>query len=345
MQKVLVVGMLSTNPHQYTYATSFIRTFQKLNYKVQAFNNRHHYTFPMIEPIKTSINNYCINQSLKRVVRHFQPDIIFFIKAENIFASTLAYIKKNFKAQCINFYPDNPFTVWNGNSTIHVLKSLPYYDHFLIWSESLIPVLQAAGCKKVHYFPFAYDEELFKNHHAATPSKEYLSEVCFVGTWEKSREEWITGILSKLPHLTLAIWGNLWKENIQSNHPLYGCIRGNALYGNELLQAFQGADIILNFIREQNMSAHNMRTFEVPAARGFMLTQRTIEQAEKLFKENDSIVCFSTLDELVHKITWYLQQEDKRKKIIDHAYATVQQYTLYKQLAEFLSNNKKTLYE
>ena len=108
-----------------------------------------------------------------------------------------------------------------------------------------------------------------------------------------------------------------------------------------MIAALRGADIVLNFIRKQNATAHNMRTLEVPAAGSFSLVERTQEQAEKLFIEDQSIACFSTLDELVLKITRYLQSPEERQKITAASYKKVQQYTLKKQLSQFLQTVKE----
>lgn len=61
----------------------------------------------------------------------------------------------------VNFYPDNPFVFWNGNSNKNILNSLPYYDCFLIWSKLLIPILKTVGAKDVYYLPFAYDNDIY----------------------------------------------------------------------------------------------------------------------------------------------------------------------------------------
>lgn len=337
MQTVMTIGMFSINDAQYTYASSFARTFCTLNFRVITFNNRHQF-FSWIPARLTSwLNNYLINQSLLKQVQKYKPNLLFLIKAENIFPSTLKKIKEKYKPTIINFYPDNPFVVWNGNSTQHVLASLPLYDHFLIWSKMLIPVLYTAGCKNVQYFPFAFEEELF-DQVPQTIEPTYQSEVCFIGTWEPARERWLTLLLERLPNLNLAIWGDLWSKNISPEHILCTKIRGQALYGEKMLAASHGTQIVLNFIREQNATAHNMRTFEVPASGAFLLTQRTYEQAVLLFIENESIACFENIDELVQQITFYLNNPNERKKIAHKAYEVVQQYTLKKQLASFLSS-------
>lgn len=333
----MLIGMFSENNAQYAYASSFARTFCILGFRVITFNNRHQFFSWIPKRFTNWLNNYLINQSLLKQVQKYKPSLLFLIKAENIFPTTLKTIKAKYNPTIVNFYPDNPFAVWNGNSTHHVLASLPFYDHFLIWSQMLIPVLYTAGCKKVHYFPFGFEEELF-NQIPKIVDSEYQSEVCFVGTWEPGREEWLTNLLARLPHLNLAIWGDLWGKNISPKHILHTKIRGQALYGEKMLAATQGADIVLNFIREQNATAHNMRTFEVPASGAFLLTQRTYEQAVLLFTEDESIACFENLSELVDQVTFYLNNADRRKKIAQKGHEVVQQYTLKKQLSLFISS-------
>ena len=44
--------------------------------------------------------------------------------------------------------------------------------------------------------------------------------------------------------------------------------------------------IALNILRDQNLSSHNMKTFEIPAFNGLMLTTRSKEQNFFLKKIN-----------------------------------------------------------
>lgn len=331
MQKIVLAGMLSNT--QYTYASSFVQTLQELCYEVIQFNTRPKINLPIPKKVTTYLRDYLVNKNLIKMISKHKPDILFLIKAENIFASTLQLIKEKFGTTIINFYPDNPFAIWNGNSTINVLESLQIYDHFLIWSETLIPALNSAGSKQINYFPFAFDEKLF--NHTVQITDEYISQVCFIGTWEPMREEMLTFLCTKLPEIDVAIWGNLWLEHIKPDHPLYKRIRGQAIYNDDMVAAIRGADIVLNFIRQQNATSHNMRTLEVPAAGGFILTERTYEQSKKLFVENESIACFSGHNELIDKIKYYLKNTDERKKISEKGSKISNEYTLKKQLSNF----------
>ena len=249
-------------------------------------------------------------------------------------------MKKRHPAVAGNFYPDNPFVFWNGNSNSDVLNSLPLYDCFLIWSKMLMPLLKTAGCKNVYYFPFAYDKDLLEQE-IDNLDKKYENEVCFAGTWESEREKWLTQLCEKLPNLKLAIWGNMWHENLSQNSNLRKFFKGKAIYTKEMVKAFRGSKIVLNFIRKQNLTSHNMKTFEIPASGAFMLTQRTEEQANFLFKENENIECFDSIDELIDKIKIYLINDKLRKSIAEKSFENVQKYRMDIVLKDFMENFTK----
>jgi len=264
--------------------------------------------------------------------------LVFFVKAENIYSRTIKKIKDKFKVLITNFYPDNPFVFWNGNSNSNVLNSLTFYDCFLIWSKMLLPALESSGCQKVYYFPFGYDQDLFlrKIELNNKDKEKYSSDICFIGTWEPVREKWLTQLCKKMPDLNLAIWGNMWDENLNKNSILRKAFRGNAIYGTQMRKAFKCSKIVLNFIRKQNMTSANMRTFEVPANRSFLLAERTYEQAELLFKEGESIECFNSIEELIKKVKFYLEDNNLRENIINNSFNKVQDFKLCNVLQNFI---------
>ena len=332
IKKILLVGYFSKDPNIYTYATSFYNSFVKLGYDVKLFNYREKY-------FKNSkINNYLVNNYLHKKVKIFKPDLVFFIKSEDISSRTIKGIKANSKAYIVNFYPDNPFVFWNGNSNSNILSSLPYYDCFLTWSKELVSLLYMAGCKSVSYFPFAYDQDLFLQNINIIQKdiSKYKSDVCFIGTWDREREFWLTELCKEKPDLDLAIWGNMWQENLPESSVLRQRLKGKAIYNIEMIKAFRSSKIVLNFIRKQNHNAHNMRTLEVPAGKGFLLTQRTSEQASFLFKEGESIECFATVDELIKKITFYLEHDNLRDSIVEKGFLQVQRFNLDLVLEDFM---------
>ncbi len=345
MKKILLVSKFAQDKNVYTYASSFYTALQDLGYTVATFNCKQsflpltNHDHDALAPHLKLANNILVNNELKRKICTYKPDIIFLIKAENVAYKTLRTIKKTTQCKLINFYPDNPFVFWNGNSNKNVLMALPLYDHFLIWSKELMPILQAAGCRDVYYFPFAYDQAIFEREIIIPEEgqNEYASDVCFIGTWDTERERYLTDLRLAMPDLNIAIWGNEWDKRLVPRSPLRSCLRGKAIYKNQMLKAFYSSKIILNFIRKQNMSAHNMRTFEVLASNAFLLTQRTYEQTTDPFQEGGSLECFATPFELRKKIAIYLKNDTLRKKVAAAGLRAIQDFTILKKLKEFFA--------
>jgi spore maturation protein CgeB len=338
-KKIMLVGEYVQGAAVYSYE----RVLKALGYEVLSFDCKKRYfpflsTWPRLNYIFSCINTVINNYRFRWAVGRNRPEFVFLAKGETISYKSLRFVKR-FKIVLINFYPDNPFAVWNGNSNADVLRSLPLYDHFLIWSKMLVPALESAGAQQVHYFPFAYEAAIFPTEIEITQEQKncFTSDVCFVGTWDPDRERWLTALCERLPEIDIAIWGNDWLEKLALHSPVRKRVRGTALYGTEMIAIFRCAKIVLNFIRRQNMSSHNMRTFEVPASGAFLLTERTYEQAEFLFKENESIACFSSIDELVEKIRFFCSDEDARQKIATKSHEAVAAYQLHTRFEQFFN--------
>jgi len=108
-------------------------------------------------------------------------------------------MKQMAKFRLINVYTDSPFSVWNGNSNVDVLRSLHLYDKFAIWSHKLVPAIESAGCKNVIYFPFAYDDEIFCVGSEITEYQrtKFKTDVLFAGTWDVDREKFFDRATAK----------------------------------------------------------------------------------------------------------------------------------------------------
>lgn len=343
IKTIVLVGAFAHDKNQYSYATSFYNALVKIGFTVHPFNYRathipflKTYLFSHTRPFAFLQKKLC-NHALIRFVLKIKPDMLFILKGELITSKTLTKIKAQCHCHIINFYPDNPFTLWNGNSNADVLKSLPLYSCFPSWSPILAPALLCSGCSHVCSFPFAFDAALFQPLPTQDTAAENLYDVCFIGTWESEREEWLTYILQQLPQLRLAIWGNRWNF-LKKTSILNAAVKGEAMYGKKMLETFRSSKIILNFIRKQNQDAHNMRTFEVCASGNFLLTQYTKQQAETFFTENKSIACFTSKQDLVEKIKFFLSNNDARKLIALQGLLQAQQYTLEKQLIHYFTH-------
>jgi spore maturation protein CgeB len=245
-------------------------------------------------------------------VDEFRPDAILFLKGETMYESAIRDVKARFKPVLLQWYPDGPFNVENHNATADSIASIPLFDIYYIYAKSLMQPLRDAGARRVEYLAFCYDPAMLRRPEKISDvdREKYATDVVFAGTWEPMREWW----LEKVTEFDLSVWGNMW-EHVPEGAPLRARWKGNAVYGDEISKLFAVSRIHLNFLREQNKDSNNVRTFEIPGYGGFLLTQRSGEQAEELYVEGREIACFDTVEELKEMISYYLEHEDERLAI------------------------------
>lgn len=304
---------------EYWYGTggwTYVPALQELGCTVHVFDYRKRAerarSLPLPGPIARRLDRRAMSAEFVRTVAELRPDVVFLLKGEWIAEQALREVKEQYRPVLLQWYPDGPFNVENRNATRDSIASIPLFDIYYIYAKSLIAPLYAAGAKRVEYLPFCYDPNMLRKPDAITEEdvRKYATDVVFAGTWEPMREWW----LSQITEFDLSVWGNMW-ERVGEATPLRARWKGNAVYGEEISRLFAVSRIHLNFLREQNKDSHNVRTLEIPGFGGFLLTQRSKEQAEELFIEGREIACFETVEELKEKIRYYTEHEDERLAI------------------------------
>lgn len=332
--KILLVGHFVDGSLEVSYANAF----RKVGCEIVRFDYMDEYS--AVNPL--AHNRYAnrfiggffyrpLNRRLLESVKLHKPEVVFVFKGMFFFPETLQEIKKSGAPLLFNFNPDNPFSLNRGASNDFVRKAMPLYDCYFIWGKFLIPQLKNAGAQRVEYLPFACDLDL---HRPVVVSDEergvYSSDIAFFGTWERERED----LLEHLSDYDVAIWGNSW-EKLKRGSPLRRKWKRGGNLGGNIAKLCNASRIVLNFIRKQNHNAHNLRTFEIPACGGFMLTTRTEEQCE-FFQEGKDIACFETGEELRMKVKEYLCGEDVRREFGRRAYTKAQAHTYRERASRIL---------
>jgi glycosyltransferase involved in cell wall biosynthesis len=78
-------------------------------------------------------------------------------------------------------------------------------------------------------------------------------------------------------------------------------------------------DIALHFLRKINRDQQDSRTFEIPACNVFMLSERSYLHRE-LFSEGQETDYFTSKEELLQKVKYYINQPELRIKMANAAY-------------------------
>lgn len=253
-------------------------------------------------------------------VHQRQYDIIIIFKGMQFSRLTLEKCRElSVGTLWVNINPDDPFNISSqGASNPKVVESIPFYDLYCIWSRRLIERLRCQGAKRVVYLPFGFDEDF---HQPAASLAQKMDVISFVGSWDPERER----ILSELTGYNLVVYGNGWNR-LNLTSPLKQSVRKWDLFGEELARVIGESAVSLNLLRPQNEGSHNMRTFEIPAMGGLMLTSRSAEQ-QAFFPENEACYMYADIAELKEKIDYILANRPEANRVRERGMALVREHS------------------
>lgn len=256
------------------------------------------------------------NRALLRRAEMFRPDVVLVVKGASISPETLRSIKGLGRPFLINFTTDDPFNP--ASSTGPLLRSLPLYDLICSPRRAPIPEIRALTQARVEYVRFGYKPSVhFPESVPTTLQDRYACDVAFIGGSDADRARYLRAIATEMSDVRLFLYGNAWDRD-----PLLHRYARGFVYGREYRYAVGAAKIVLNLVRRANRDGHVMRTFEVPACGGFMLSDRTDEHQE-LFSEAVDAVFFEGLEELVTQVKRYLAATNDRVAISGRAHRSV----------------------
>jgi spore maturation protein CgeB len=246
-------------------------------------------------------------------------DLIIIYKGLYLTENFLGQLRKiSHVSRFINIFPDDPldFRYSRDISNRNLFESIKNFDYFFTYSKKIKKKLEIISQnKKIIHLPFAHDSFIHKK------SKRNFTDVydlSFIGSADKDRHD----VIKKLTNYKILIAGNGWdKFSHLKNVSYLGAI--NAKQSAEVIRK---STISLNIPRKQNYYSHNMRTFEIPAMGGLMLTKRSSEQ-NIFFKENKECLMYEDFKDINNKIRMALKNKKKLVKIRNNGYKISKKYT------------------
>ncbi len=250
-----------------------------------------------------------MNQTLVKVAKHHQPDVIFFELPIFVFPGTVALLRRELPKTIITtFNHDNPFEdgrkfFWRHYFGILASTHLNFYVR-----PSTVQLASSLGIPQPRILRHHYVEGL---HRPLPIARNQQGGIVFIGHYEPDgREEYCRASLAQ--GLPLKIFGGRWHE-LPSKSPLRRVLNG-PIYDDDYVRAICAAKINLVFLSGRNKDPYTRRCFEIPACGGFMLAPRTPE-LQALYEEGREAEYFSSPEELCQKAAWYLEHEDQRQCI------------------------------
>lgn len=259
----------------------------------------------------------------------YAPNLVIFSRGDYISMHDLCSLKMFLKCPIVSIYTDNPF-IMPGREIVDARQALMSFDHIFSFSKSLIPVFFQLGAKSVSWLPFACDYTHFFDGDEAIPSW-YVCDVAYLGAWGVLQEQW----LDELNVKSLQIYGPGWEKSRSKR--IADCVRSkNGIgLGRNMKYAVRGAKVVFNSVRPEHGCLHSMKTFELLAAGGVVLTNRTAEQ-ELFLKHNADAIFYETIFDANDSIAALLKDDDLRNSISKNALSIAKSNTYDHRVDEIL---------
>ncbi|NJO68908.1 MAG: glycosyltransferase [Bacteroidetes bacterium] len=269
--------------------------------------------FRVLQKLKLTPDPGKLNKRLLFKVQEWKPDLIFIVKGVSIKPWTLHKLKQQ-GCKLVSWSNDDMFG-WHNRSIWYTL-GLKYYDLVVTQkSYNCNPgELPSLGAKKILFQNKAFDPFI---HKPATDCKivKYKHDVVFVGAYEKERLQSLLFLANA--GIEVHIYG--WVKEVKKQvHPLL-YFHNHYLHEEDYAGVFSCSKICLNFLRKLNRDLQTSRSIEIPACKGFMLAERSVEHLQ-LFEEGKEAEFFTGDAELFQKIQYYLSHEKERAAIAEAGY-------------------------
>jgi spore maturation protein CgeB len=225
-----------------------------------------------------------------------------------IYPETLEHLKKVTGAQTIHYTPDSQIF---SQQSRHFTSSIPLYDTLVTTKEWEVDAYKRAGAKRVMLTYQGYDSRFFPRKVGGAELAAFGSDVCFVGHTQPHYAEKLKAISSL--NIGLRVWGDAWPRYAEKNSWAQRIV-GKGLWGESYPVALACAKIGLGLLGKHIPETSTTRTFEIPAMGTFLLAERTTLH-QQLFDEGKEADFFSSDEEMLEKMRFYLRHDGARNRI------------------------------
>lgn len=319
--------LVAADWHGDIYAQAFYDAFRTLNIDTDKFSWKeyfHNYQYANRYDVDNNKfkslyyrlqNKFIIGPSVWKINRDFKdkcletkPDLIFIYRGTHIAPKTLKSIKSTIGCKVYGYNNDDPFSkeykkyVWR-----FFMQSIPFYDHIFSYRWKNIEDYRAIGYTKVSLLRSYY---LKTKNFSIENSRDtqYTCDVIFIGHFENDgRDLAIKELFDN--NINVKLYGTEWENSIYYDYFVEKMGQITPVY-NEYNIALNSAKIALVFLSKLNNDTYTRRCFEIPATKTMMMAEYT-DDLNSMFKEGSEAEYFRTKEELLDKVTYYLNNDEK----------------------------------
>jgi len=236
------------------------------------------------------------------------------------------WMKDNFNCKVALWFPD---AVSNFGKAMFLDSG---YDFLFFKEPFIVDILKRELGKNAFYLPECCNP--LKHKKIILNDNDHLIYDCDITTAGNLHTARST-FFKNLQDYDIKIWGNPAPTWMNTNG-IKKMIQNKFVSNDDKSKAFIASKIVLNTFHPTEIYGVNVRLFEVAATSSFQICNYR-KGIEDLYKIDEEIVIYNTLDELKLKIDYYLNNPDLRENISNKAYErTILEHTYEKRLKELL---------
>lgn len=243
-------------------------------------------------------------------VKDFRPTVVLIFKGMEISKWSLEKVKA-MGVKLVNFNFDHPFHHFSkGTGNRFVKEAIPYYDLHVSYSSLIAAELKTKYAVNTAWIPFGFHLTDEQYAEVLAENRPEIKRVCFVGNPDSLRIDILKRLLTD--GLAVDLYGFGWEKHLVPHDRLtvHYPRKPGAFWTDpvEFWKVLRQYRVQLNFFRPHNEGSHNLRTFEVPAVGGILLTPASEEQ-EKFFTAGQEIFFYTDYGSLVSQCLWLMDRE------------------------------------
>ncbi|WP_422056510.1 CgeB family protein [Sphingomonas sp.] len=238
-------------------------------------------------------------------------EVLVTVKGSYITTETLATLQQR-GVRTVNFYPDVAYN-HDGSSP----QAYARYDQIVTTkSYHLDHLRETYGADRTGFVHHGYAPLVHARQHEG--DVPYRWDISHIGNFSPYKFNHMLAVAQAFPERTIAVIGNGWSGPAQGT-ALERHVLGYPLVGDYFARAIEESRI--------NVAMHHgpvppdgwqdvtsTRTFEIPAAGGFMLHIDN-DEVRSLFVPGEEIDIFADTASLCARIGYYLDHDDDRRRI------------------------------
>jgi len=270
---------------------NFLPAFRELGHEVDFFDtgDRTHYR-----------DFADLNMALLARVVKFRPDVMFCVLMHyEIWFETLDLIRANSPVLVVNWGTDDS---WKFDQASRFFAE--HVDLHVTTDPVAADYARSLGLSNVFLSQWAGSTEYIAR---PCPSRECQYDVSFVGSMYGERVKWLAAL--RAGGVAVSCFGHGTENGVVNAAEIPKIIRASRISLN-----FSRASKMMVALRSTNRRQIKARTFEVPSAGGFLLTEAA-PGLDRYFAIGREVATFETEKELIEKVRYFLDRPEVRDQI------------------------------